>query len=68
MQEVMAIHTCSKDYSEVEVVEERDFVRVKDQRLVEVKKAAVTDPEHIALSHVLKNIRKGNALFHLAAK
>lgn len=48
MQEVMAIHTCSKDYSEVEVVEERDFVRVKDQRLVEVKKAAVTDPEHIA--------------------
>ena len=50
----MAIHPCGEDCSELEVVEERDFVRVKDQRLVEVKKAAITDPEQIALSHVIK--------------
>ena len=37
----------------MEVVE-RDFVRVKDQRLIEVQREAVTDPEQIALSQVIK--------------
>ena len=50
----MAIQLCGQYYSELEVVEERDFVRVKDQRLVEVKKSAITDPEQIALSHMIK--------------
>ena len=50
----MAIHTSGEDHSELEVVDEKDFVRVKDQRLVEVKRAAITDPEQIALSQVIK--------------
>ena len=44
LQGILAIHTYSEDDSELEVVEERDFVQVKDQRLIEVQRAAVTDP------------------------
>lgn len=43
LQGIMAIHTCGEDYSsELEAVEERDFVRVKDERLIEVKRADCT--------------------------
>ena len=55
LQGIMAIHVCGDDYSsELEAVEERDFVRVKDERLMEVKRAAVTDSEQMALSQVIK--------------
>ena len=54
LQGILAIHTYSEDNSELEVIEERDFVRVKDQRLIEVQRAAVTNPEQIALSQVIK--------------
>ena len=54
LQGILAIHTYSEDDSELEVIEERDFVRVKDQRLIEVQRAAFTDPEQIALSQVIK--------------
>ena len=52
-QEIFQIASMQEEAQELEGIEEREFVRVKDQRLEEVKKAAATDPEQLALSQMI---------------
>ena len=42
-----------EEAQEVEVIEEQEFVRVEDQRLEEVKKAAATDQEQLTLVQMI---------------
>ncbi|KAL5489015.1 hypothetical protein EMCRGX_G018055 [Ephydatia muelleri] len=55
-QEIFQIASMQEEAQELEGIEEREFVRVKDQRLEEVKKAAATDPEQLALSQMIGRV------------
>ena len=52
-QEIFQSASMQEEAQELEGIEEREFVRVKDQRLEEVKTAAATDPEQLALSQMI---------------
>ena len=53
-QEVLNIATMEEESQELSRIKERDYVRVKDQRLVEVQRVAATDPEQRTLNQVIR--------------
>ena len=54
-QEVLNIAAMEEEAQELSIIKEQEFVRVKDQRLEEVQRAATIDPEQIALSQVIRH-------------
>ena len=54
-QEVLNIAAMEEEAQELSRIKEQDFVRVKDQRLVEIQRAAATDPKQTALSQVIRH-------------
>ena len=53
-QEVLKVAAMVEEADELNVINERDFVRLKDQRLVEIQRAAATDIEQRMLSKVIQ--------------
>lgn len=53
-QEVLEIAALEEEANELKLIKEREFVRLKDQRLVEIQKAAAIDLEQNMLSKIIQ--------------
>ena len=52
-QEVFQLTMAEQEAQELEVIDEREFLQVRDQRLVEIQKAAMMDLEQKTLRQVI---------------